>query len=125
VRPVGALSLAGIVDLRAAAQQHLGGDATRALLGGDPEAQPERYRLASPSSLLPLGVPQLLVHGELDEAVPPALSQDYAAAARSAGDEVELLRLPEVAHAALIDPRQEFWQPIRAWLGTRLGISLA
>ena len=124
VRPVGAVSLAGIVDLPAAARQHLGGDAAQALLGGDPEQQPERYRLASPSSLLPLGVPQLLVHGDLDEAVPPVLSQDYAAAARTAGDEVELLRLPGVAHAALIDPRQPFWQPIRAWLSARLGVPL-
>jgi acetyl esterase/lipase len=124
VRPVGVVSLAGIVDLSLAAQQHLGGDATQALLGGDPDQQPERYRLASPSSLLPLGVPQLLVHGELDEAVPPAVSDAYAVAALSAGDEVELLRLPGVAHAALIDPLQAFWQPIREWLGARLGISL-
>ena len=48
----------------------LGGGACQALLGGEPDDVPERYAVASPAALLPLGVPQLLVHGARDDARP-------------------------------------------------------
>lgn len=48
--------------------------------------------------MLPLGVPQLIVTGDADTVVDPRMSRRYAAAARLAGDEVELLVLPGVVH---------------------------
>ena len=37
-----------------------------ALMGGSPEEHPERYALASPRERLPLGVDQLVLHGDAD-----------------------------------------------------------
>lgn len=105
----GAVSLAGVVDLHAAWRRHLSNDAVVGLLGGTPEEVPARYRVASPRALLPLGVPQVQVHGDADEHVPAALSHDYAAAARAAGDDVTLLALPGVEHFAVLDPRSAAW----------------
>jgi acetyl esterase/lipase len=60
-------------------------------LGGRPDEVPERYAAADPMRLIPLGVPTLLVHGADDQTVPVQRSRDYAAAARAAGDQVELV----------------------------------
>ena len=60
-------------DLEARAREE--GDAAagvRALLGGSPDAVPERYRAVSPVARLPLGVPLLVVQGEADRMVDPA-----------------------------------------------------
>ncbi len=43
---------------------------------------------------LPLGAAQLVVHGDRDENVPVAMSRDYVAAARAAGDAGRLRRTP-------------------------------
>ncbi|HEY2704122.1 MAG TPA: alpha/beta fold hydrolase [Candidatus Dormibacteraeota bacterium] len=112
------VALAAVSDLAAAARLGLGGGAAVELLGGTPEDLPERYRRASPRALLPLGVPQLLVHGELDDRVPVAMSRDHAEAARAAGDPVELVTLPGVGHADTIDPESRAWRAAAAWLGT-------
>src|SRR4051794_30420627 len=55
------------------------------LLGGRPDEVPERYDLADPMRLLPLGVPTLLVHGADDATVPVRRSRDYFAAAMTRG----------------------------------------
>ena len=83
--PRGAVSLAGVVDLERAFALRLGDGIVESFLGGTPTQVPERYELASPAALLPLGVKQVLVHGARDDVVPPEQSRDYAAAARAAG----------------------------------------
>ncbi|MBX5448576.1 alpha/beta hydrolase family protein [Thermogemmatispora sp.] len=109
----GAVSLAGVVDLEAGWQRHLGRDAVAELLGGSPAEVPERYRLASPAALLPLGVPQVLIHGTADDRVPVEVSRSYAERARLAGDQVTLIELPNVDHFALIEPSSAAWQTTR------------
>lgn len=104
-----AVSLAGMLDLVAAARASLGDDACQAFLGGDPADVPGRFAAASPAARLPLGVPQLLVHGTADEIVPPAQSRSYAAAARAAGDEVELVELAGAGHFDVIEPTHAAW----------------
>jgi acetyl esterase/lipase len=99
-----AISLAGVADLVRGDEDRLGNGACAALLGGSPEAVPERYAVASPAALLPLGVEQLLVHGSLDDVVPPEQSAAYAAAARAAGDDVELVELADADHFDVIEP---------------------
>jgi acetyl esterase/lipase len=99
-----AVSLAGVVDLVAAAQLGLGRGAVQDLMGGSPEEFPERYELGSPASLLPLGIPQVLVHGLDDATVPAALSADYVALARARGDEADYVPLEGTGHMDMIDP---------------------
>jgi acetyl esterase/lipase len=104
VRPALAVSLAGVVDLIAAARMGLGGGAVQALMGGEPDEYPDRYRLGSPASLLPLGTPQVLVHGLSDGSVPPSLSSDFVNLAQQHGDDVTYFPLPNAGHMEMINP---------------------
>jgi acetyl esterase/lipase len=117
VVPRQVVSLAGVCDLVAAADEGIGEGAVRAFLRAGPEAEPERYRLASPLALLPTGVPAVLVHGEADTRVPVAQSRAYAAAATAAGDRVDLVALPGVDHAAPADPGSPAWYEVLRRLG--------
>jgi acetyl esterase/lipase len=101
----GAIALAGVVDLRRGSELGLSRGVVDELLGGRPDAVPDRLAAASPYELLPLGLRQLLIHGALDEHVPIELSRRYVERARAYGDPVELLELPETGHFELIDPR--------------------
>jgi acetyl esterase/lipase len=109
-----AISLAGVTDLGLGAQMHLGGGAVQALLGGAPEDVPDRYALASPRALLPLGVKQILVNGTADETVPSVLSSTYHTAARTAGDDATLHLLPGVGHFAVAETGTEAWATVMA-----------
>ena len=112
VRPCGAVSQAGVTDLARGAADNLGDGACVALLGGRPEELPERYASTSPAALLPFGVPVVLVHGDLDDIVPPSQSRDFAEDAQRAGDDVELVALPGVDHFDLIDPGHPAWRAV-------------
>ncbi len=121
VQPAGAVSLAGVVDLSRAAVLGLGGGAVAALMGGGPDEYADRYRAASPAALVPIGVPQVLVHGLDDTVVPPALSRGYVEGARRAGDlDVTLVEVPGVDHMGIIRPGAPAWPAIRDELGRLL-----
>lgn len=107
-----AVSLAGVCDLAAGADDGLGEGAVAELLGATPAQDPARYRLASPLARLPLGVAQLLVHGDADTRVPVAQSRAYAAAAAAAGDPVELVELAGAGHMDVIDPASPAWAEV-------------
>jgi fermentation-respiration switch protein FrsA (DUF1100 family) len=66
--------------------------------------------------LVPLGVPTLLVHGASDETVPVIRSREYLAAARAAGDEVELVEPVPGGHRVHPDPRSEAWRVAAEWV---------
>jgi len=68
---------------------------------------------ASPRQRLPLGVPQLLVHGTLDDCVPVDMSRGYAAAAPG---EVTYVEREGEGHFEHLDPRSGAWQDVIAWL---------
>ena len=104
-----AVSLAGVADLVAGADEGLGRDACQELLGGGPDDVPDRYAMASPMARLPLGVPLLAVHGDADDRVPISQSETFVAAAAAAGDRAELVALPGVDHFAVIDPADGSW----------------
>lgn len=105
----GAISLAGVLDLELAYQLHLSNDAVVELLGAPPHDAPERYAVASPTALLPLGIPQVLIHGTADEHVPIQVSQHYAVAARAAGDALDFFEPTGVDHFDVITPGTEVW----------------
>ncbi len=100
----GALGLAPILDLEAAFEDFLGRGAVSLFLDGTPAEVPERYYAASPRALLPLGVPQVVLHGDRDTAVPVTQSEAYVAAAQGAGDPARLHCLAGVDHMAFLDP---------------------
>lgn len=105
----GVVALAPVVDLRRAWELRLSDGAVGALLEGSPVEYPDRYAATSPIELLPLAVPQILVHGEDDEDVPVDLSEGYVRAAIAAGDDARLLRLPRTGHFEPVDPRTRAW----------------
>jgi acetyl esterase/lipase len=102
----GAISLAGVVDLRRGSALGLSSGVVDQLMGGAPDRVPERYAAASPYDLLPLRMPQLLIHGRSDPIVPIELSRRYVARATALDDPVDLLDLPDTGHFELIDPRR-------------------
>lgn len=113
-RPAGLISLAGILDLRAAAGAGLGGGAVTTLFGS-PRDNPERYRSASPVERVPLGIPQLAVHGPDDHLVPVDQTHSYVEVARSAGDVVDAA-YPTVHHLDIVAPTGESRETVTAWL---------
>jgi acetyl esterase/lipase len=110
----GVVALAAVSDMTACHALRLGQGAARALLGGGPGQHPDRYRLADPMRLLPVGCPVRLVHGSADDRVPCGMSRDYLARARAAGDDAALDELPGAGHFDVIDPLSESWPRVLA-----------
>lgn len=110
----GVVSLAGIPDLVDADARDICRGAVPQLLGGSPVDFPERYRDGSPSAFLPLGVPQHLIIGTLDQAVSLVHNELYVEAARRQGDEVQLSVLPDVGHFEIVTPGSAVWPLIQA-----------
>lgn len=102
-------ALAGICNLSAAEIAH-------ELLGGTPAQVPERYDAVDPMRRVPLSMPVLLVHGPDDATVPVRRSREYAAAARGAGGDVELIEPPGADHRAFVDPRTDAWRTAAEWI---------
>jgi acetyl esterase/lipase len=109
VRLRAVLAQAAVADLAGGWNDGFGRDEMRGLLGGPPADVPGRYRIADPIGLLPLGVPQILVHGSLDDVVPLSQSRAYA---RAAGSEVELLEFADADHFDVIEPTHGAWQVV-------------
>jgi len=110
-----AVSQAGLLDLTLAAGLMPSSTPTRALLG-DPVVNYERYVLASPRERLPLGIPQLVLHGDRDDTVSMRIATSYVAAARNAGDACELVVLNRTGHFEHIDAGSQAWHVARDWL---------
>jgi acetyl esterase/lipase len=113
----GVVAQAGVTDLRAAEHDPDGEDAIALFMGGLAAEVPERYADASPLERVPIGVPQLLVHGDADVRVPCDMSVRYADAARAAGDEVELVVRPGEDHFVHLDVGGAAWADVVRWLG--------
>ena len=119
----GALSMAGIVDMRAFAEygRQPCGERHIRVMGGMPDRWPARYAAVSPSELLPLGVPQTLVWGSDDGVAPESLFGDYEKRARSGPDPVEVIVLKGKGHHDLCVPEGAGWSQIVAALRRLLG----
>ena len=105
----GVVALAAVSDLAAGHAAAIGDNAVFNFVRRAPDIGPGRYGASSPAELLPLGVPQIVVHGTADDAVPVTMSRDYVAAAKAAGDEVHYHELADVGHMELIDPGHAAW----------------
>jgi len=82
-------------------------------MGGTPEAFPERYRDGSPSALLPLGIPQLIINGAHDKGW-LIVSRAYQERARELGEEVRLIVPPDAGHFELVMPMSTTFPVVRA-----------
>ncbi|HEY5578620.1 MAG TPA: alpha/beta hydrolase, partial [Acidimicrobiia bacterium] len=111
IGPAGVVAMAAVSDLEDAEKTGVGNGAVAAFLRGLADHR-DKYRLASPIERLPLGVPQVIVHGGLDELVPVEMSRRYVDRARKAGDSVTYLELPDCDHMSLIDPSSTAWKRV-------------
>ena len=117
-----AISLAGVVDLRLAYRYHLSEQVVEELIGGAPDRMPERYAVASPIELLPIGVRQVLVHGTADGNVPYEFSRAYHAAALASGDDASLISLSGAGHFECVDPRSREWESVKNAVLSSVGL---
>jgi acetyl esterase/lipase len=101
---VGTLALAPAADLRVADELNLGDGATRLFLGTDPKARPD----VDPGQLPSPQIPTVIVQGDKDVVVRPAVADAYV----SKHSSVRLVRLTGVGHFAVIDPLSAVWSAI-------------
>lgn len=116
LRVAGVITLAGINDLaayHADGPDACGGPSTiDQLVGAEHRTLADRYADTSPAAMLPLGVPQTVVSGELDPIVPARFGHAYAQRATAAGDSVREVTEPGAGHFELIDPRSSAWNSV-------------
>ena len=115
------VALAPVSDLFLADGLELSNHATADLFGASAAERPDLYAEGSPIYQLPLGIPQLVVHGGADEAVPPEMSADFVESALFAGDSVEFLAPPHVDHFHIIDPTHGVWRSIDDYFAKLVG----
>ncbi|MEV4411957.1 alpha/beta hydrolase [Catellatospora sp. NPDC049609] len=111
-RLAGTLALAPVADLRLAQELGLDGGAVPDFLGDDASIHPD----LDPALLPAPASTTVLLHGLLDEIVPIAVAESYAAAHPGS----RLVAVPGAAHFAVIDPLSSAWRAVLAELG-RLG----
>ncbi len=106
------VSQAGVLDLRAAYDDGLGGGAVERFLGHPPSTLDKGM---DPIRQLPLGVPVWCIHASGDEDVPLSQSQRYVEATRAAGGDATLVEV-EGDHFTVIDPASSAWASTLTWL---------
>ena len=122
----GIINLAGPADLESfwlIERQACGEPVVTRLLGGSPIEVPERYAEASPAKLLPLAVNQVLITGEYDRVVPPALAQRYEETARAKGDDVTTIVVADAAHFEVIAPGSNAWMTVKTTVASMIEMS--
>jgi acetyl esterase/lipase len=108
------VALAGIMNLAEYVNINPCGEFVDDFMGGTPTEVPERYALASPSELLPIGLDTTLVQGTMDDIVPPELAEHYRDDAKDAGDHhVKLKKIHDANHFDVIDPTSPAWPKVQ------------
>jgi len=113
----GVINLAGTMDMTDNIKNMEAGcrdKVVTGMLGGTPQEVPERYAQVSVMSLVPLGVPQILIWGEYEEFVPLPLAQKYVNMATRAGDTARINIVPGVGHFDLASPFTKSWPVLRS-----------
>ncbi len=104
----GVVDIAGIPNLKTDTETACGPEVLKKLAGPPSKARRDVYADTSPSELLPLGVPQVVIHGAQDSTVPPAVGWAYTQAAGKAGDGVQF-EMPQGGHVEEVTPGQPAW----------------
>ena len=105
----GVLALAPAPNLEALHSAGVCGDVVDRLMGGSPDAHPERYDVGSPMRLMPVDVPQRLIVGGRDRAWGPSGRAYFELARTAGGSSVTLREAPESGHFELIVPSTSSW----------------
>ncbi len=106
-----AISLAGVADLRRAWELHLSKDAVAEFFGGSPADAADHYKEADPMQL-EVAAEQWLIHGLIDNTIPPDFSRNYHEKKRARGENVHLVEIEKASHFDLIDPRSAAWKKV-------------
>lgn len=107
------VALAGVLDLAESINLGVCNGTAGKLMQGTPAEVPAHYAESSPKELLPLPVPQRLIHGNADTLVPVIMSQHYLDAAKAAGDVGVTLNVIEDAdHFDMITPSSSKWPEV-------------
>lgn len=99
----GVVSLAGVNDLERSLTLGDRADVLDLLGVASQDAAGARFGETNPARLLPFGIPQVLIVGTLDSDWRIAMTREYAAAARAAGDTVELQEPDGANHFDVVD----------------------
>jgi acetyl esterase/lipase len=114
-RPVveiaGVISLAGALDLGAAARERIGNEAAIDFVGGGPDERPERYAVADPLSQVPIPAVVRCVHAQADDRVPLTQSVTYVAASQAAGQDARV-REVQGDHFSVANPSAPTWPTV-------------
>lgn len=116
-----AVSLAGVLDLQEAFDEHLSNDAVVEFLGGTPKEVPEHYLEADPTRLK-VAATQWLIHGAKDDIVPPPMSRNYTMQKKQKGEDAHYLEVSTAGHFDLIDPRAAGWSKVQDTVLHLLGL---
>lgn len=119
VRPILAVSQAGVLDLDQCIAEGVGGTACADLLGGEDLAR--RIELTSPVALVPIGAEVVAIHGTADRIVPINQSEAYVIAASATGQSAVLRSIDGADHFAMIDPGHAAWSAVLATLADEFG----
>lgn len=111
---VGAITLAGCLDLELATRLGLGQGAVDDMLRGEEVDE----ALAADPVRRPPRVPAVALHGTADAVVPPALSESWV---RSSDGRATLVALPGFDHFSIIEPRAGALVPIEAAIAELAG----
>lgn len=105
------LALAPLADVKGGAESDLSSEALLAVMGGMPAEAPGAYRNGCPTALLPLRIPQVIVVGSEDQGM-LANAERYIAAATVAGDDIQLITLPDAGHFEIVAVNSKEWRDV-------------
>jgi acetyl esterase/lipase len=79
------------------------------LTGVASKGRPDVFSDTNAGDLMPNGSRTVLITGELDTISPPRVAHDFAARARAAGDQAEVVILPGASHYDEVAPTSPSW----------------
>lgn len=111
------IAMAPIVDLIKTYHDIAGKQPVFDLLGGvSPLEYPRRYVVTSPIAMLPLGIPQWIMHGDQDSMIPVTDIRDYVEQATQLGDNVTYKEVVGGEHMDFLDPHHPAIDCLCDWL---------
>lgn len=119
--PSAVVGLAPVTDLEGCARRGALEGTCAFVMGAPPDEAAGRYDRFSPQALVPLGVPQRLFHGAVDDVVPLSDTEAYVQAATEAGDDVTLAVQPDANHFTVLQPDSPAWAQVRDTIEQLLG----